>query len=576
MKTKNINIMHTVLVLFAFLAPVFVSAFEKSITVYASLGLFAGCAGYRIFKDGRIVLTKSCLFLAAVAVYSFIQLIWVSDKGSQLALASMFLAASIGSLIIADFKRQIGNENLQNTELRLVYSASLCYTVMAILHQIFIESKFIDCSMCFGGGAGATSAFVAVMGIAATIKLFGKNKRKSAFYIAMPLMGYMLIMSKSPIGYLFAAVVAFAWAITHKHKKAEALIALVGCAALGIINVINAAAVLFTNSAYFTGAIKGLVSVFGIGYGGYNATVAVVDKGYENAVTVFNLMSEAYGVVGIAVMAILIMAGVMHYKKERRFRNLLMLIFSLGVIFSSSATLAFTLPVIGMYYASCEDGVEIYINKATTLILAVFVAFSALFTLAHVPYGLGKHQCDLGNYNKGGAYYAAGASMEIFNSHGWERAYKAYMRGEEAPSYPMQRMLIDKAIKYNKKNYGYYRDMADVYTAEGDYIKALEVWEDIIARHDKEKLYPIYAGKIVDVMANCPIGLEKTEELFQRLDTYTKKATDKQIILEMNNILAKSQQYYVNAREGGKIEGDMYFETEAMTEVEYESSSAES
>ncbi len=576
MKTRKINIMHTALVLFVFLAPIFASAFEKTIAVYASLFFFAATVGYRILKDGFIILTRSALFLSLIAAYSFLQLIWVSDKGSQFALASLFLASAAGSLIIADYKKQIGSENFKNTALRLVYSASLFYTVMAILHQIFIESKFLDCTMSFGAGASATSAFIAVIGIVAALKLFGKNKRQKAFYIAVPLMVYMLIMSKSLIGYFFAAAAFFAWAMTRRHKKAEAFLALVACATLGVINIINAVAVLFANPAYFNGAIKGLVSVFGIGCGGYNATAAVVGKDYAGFMTTFNLLGEAYGVIGFVIMALLVAEGVSLYRREKRFEHLLMLIFTVAVIFSSSATLAFTLPLICMYYTNSEESVEIYIHKAAVIILAVPMVFSALFTFAHIPYGLGKHQCDLGNYTKGGAYYSAGASMEIFNSHGWEKAYKAYMKDENERSYTRERALIEKAMQFNKKNYSYHCDMADVYTAEKDYLKALEVWDNIILRHDKEYLYPMYGEKIVDVMANCPLGLEKTKELFERLDTYAKKATDKGIIFEMNNLLTKSQQYYVNAREGVQIAGDMYFDTEDVPEVEYESGSAES
>ena len=164
--------------------------------------------------------------------------------------------------------------------------------------------------------------------------------------------------------------------------------------------------------------------------------------------------------------------------------------------------------------------------------------------------------------------------MEIFNSGGWEKAYKAYSKGENR-SYKDEIELIEKAHKFNKKNYSYYRDMAEVYTAEGDYLKALEVWDDIILRHDREQLYVEYANKILDVMANCPLGLERTEELFNKIDTYAKKATDKAVVFEMNNILSKSQKYYVNAREGGSVVGDMYPE-EDVPEVEYESGSAES
>lgn len=576
MKKKDINILHINLMLFVFIVPLVASAFEKTIAVYISLGLFSIAVGYRVFKSGVIVLTKSSVFLFMVAAYSFLQMLWVSDKGSQFALGAMMLAASLASCVIADYKKQIGSENFKSTAVRLVYLAALFYTVMAILHQIFIESKFLFCSMSFGSGSSATSAFIAVVGIMAAMKLFRKNMKQAGFYVAVPLMGYMLIMSKSVLGYLFAALVAFAWAITHKHKKAEALICLIVSLVLGVINVISALAILFTNPLYFNGAVKGLVSIFGVGSGGYNAVAAITDKGYEGFAITINYMLEAYGAIGLGIVVLTIAAGVLCYRREKRFEHLLMIFFTMGVLMSSSATLVFTLPVIGMYYANCEDGVTVYTNRIASAVAVVPIIFSLLFTLAHVPYGLAQHQCDLGNYQKGGAYYAVGASMEIFNAHGWEMAYEAYSKSGDEALYEEQKEIIDKAVKFNKKNYTYHRDLANVYSAEGDYIKALEIWSDIIVRHDKEYLYPMYAQKIVDVMANCPLGLEKTEELFERLGTYTKKATQKDIVFEMNNLLTKSQQYYVNARESGQTTAEDWYSVEDTREEAHESSNTES
>ena len=579
LRKRDINILHTVLTLFVFLAPVFGSAWEKSTVIYFALALFLGCLGYRIYKTGQLVLTKSFLFLTAISLYAFIQLIWVSDKGAQTALGAMFLVAAASSLLVADYKKQIGSENLANITIRLVYSASLFYSVMAILHQIFIESRFLGCSMSFSAGSGATSAFIAVIGITAAIKLFGKNIKQPAFYLAVPVMAYVLIMAKSFQGYLFAALALFAWAMTHKHRKTEAFGALMLCLVLGVVNAINTIAGLLINSEAVNGAIKGITSIFGIGAGGYNAVSAVVSKGYNSFPTTFSFMLESFGIIGFAIMLVAIGAGVICCMREKRFVNVFMLVLTLAVMFSSSATLVFMLPVTVMYYTCREDGVAFEINKAAAFLVAVPFVFSLLFTLAHIPYTIGKHQCDLGNYEKGGALYTVGAQMEIFNSQGWEKAYTAYMKqgteGESAPAYGLCKSLVEKAARFNKMNYKYNLDLATLYTAQGDYLKALEVWDDIIVRYDNEILYPKYAEKIVDVMAKCPIGLEKTEELYAKVDTYAKKATDKDIVFEMNNILAKSQQYYVSAREGEKIAGDMYIDAEDVTEVDYESSSAE-
>ena len=73
---------------------------------------------------------------------------------------------------------------------------------------------------------------------------------------------------------------------------------------------------------------------------------------------------------------------------------------------------------------------------------------------------------------------------------------KQYEFGDSAASYGLIKEPILEAGRFNKKNYKYKRDLARVYTKQGDYLKALEIWDDIMIRYDDEVLYPEYAEKI--------------------------------------------------------------------------------
>ncbi|MBR5535631.1 MAG: hypothetical protein IKU60_03175 [Clostridia bacterium] len=580
MRSREINILHITLTIFIFVIPVILSAFEKGVGVYLSLFLFALCMGLGIIRNRYAVLSKTAVCMLAMSAYSFLSLLWVSDKGCQVMAGSMFLTAAFACLLIGDYKYKCGNAALGDIAFRLIYSASLFYSVIAVLHQIFIESSFIGCSMDLGKGSPDTGAFIAVFGIVSALRLFGNKKRQPEFYVAVPIFAYVLLMTKSFMGYLFAFAVAFAWCITRRHKKVEALLCLSGCAVMGIVNAINAVAELIvTKNAYLNGAIKGLVSVLGIGCGGYNATCAVTEGGYEGFPSVLSFLTEAYGIIGVGFVIVALCGAVMCCMKRPGFINLVMLMLTIGVLLSSSEAAAFTIPLIAMYYTCREDGVIVYIHRSISVIFALVGIFALLFASSHIPYAIADHNYDMGRFDKAGRYYEAGARMEMISSYGWERAYKAYMKeygADENALYSEHRRLIRNAIKFNKKNYGYYRDMAKVYTAEGDYIAAMETWENIILRHDKEVLYPSYAEKIYDVMANCPVGLDMMGELYTKIDTYAKKATDRDIIFEMNNILARSQTYYINVREGVFEEADMYEAVENMTEAEYESGNTES
>lgn len=576
-KEKQMNILHNVLTVFVFLAPVLGSGLEKSTAVYASLCMFAFCVGYRIFKEKYIVITKTFLLSAAIWLFSFIQLFWASDKGSQLQLSALFLVSACASLVMGDCKNKIGKDNLSVMWTRLMYPASFIYAVCAILYQIFIDSRFLGSAMDFGSGSPTAAACLMVLGMVSANRVFKNNKKQPLFYVSVALMVYVFLMTKSFLGYMFCAALLFAHAMKQKHKKAEAFALMVVTAVLGVLNGVYAVASLIKNPELFNGSIKGLLSIIGVGAGGYNAAVSVVDKGYTGFPPVCSFFLEAFGIIGVVVIALYVMAAVRNYVRTKSFDDIILMFLVIAMFLSESSALVFMLPLVTMFLTARDEGVEIRLHKWIGLVTAVPVCFSLLFTLAHIPYVFANHHWDMGRYSESASCYSVGATMELVNSHGWEKAYLAEQKAFEETGVGTRRSeFLSKAAKYNKKDYMYQRNLADVYTSEGDYLKAFEIWEGIILRHDKEYLYPMYAEKICDVMANCPVGLEKTEMLYNSLNELAKKSTDKDIILSVNNILARSQQYYVNAREGG-VMGDMYTETvENVTEVEYESGNTES
>ena len=576
-KIKNVNVMHLLLMLFAFFVPTLGSATEKRAIVYISLCVAFLCIGYVILKNKRIVLTKSFIMFISLSCYTFLQMIWVSDKGCQFTLGALFLMCAAGALSICEYKRQVGYDNACEILKRLVFSAALLYAVTALLWQIFIESSFIACRMDFLNGSATATACVMIAGMIAMLSLFGIKKNKPWVYAAFALMLYVFIMTKSLLGYLAAAVIVFVYFMKHKHKRSEAFAALVVVAVLSLFNVGAFIADMINNREKLNAAIKGLVSIFGVGCGGYNAANSIIDKAYEGYATLTGLMMEAFGVIGAALVLLWVVYSVFVYKKTHSFTDFVMVVFVVALMLSSSAAAVFMLPAIGMYYALKEDyPATLHLPGWISVICILLCALFAVPSIASVPYALAQNAFDMGKYEKSASLYQAGATLEMFNSHGWEKAYEAEVKAfNETGIAPDRHSYIDNAIKFNSKNYEYKRLKAEVYTSDGDYQAALDIWSGIITRYDREYLYPAYAQKILDVMKNCPLGLERMEELYALLNEYGAKAQDKNVILLVNNIITKSQQYYINAREGIDIAGDMYNVTEEVTEVEYESSNTE-
>lgn len=575
-KIKNISVVHTVLMLFLFLSPVFGSGLENRAVVYISLCALFLCMAFTVIKSGRIVLTKTFAVFMSIAIYAFLQLLFVSDKGSQFAWASAFLLCATASLVMGEYRRQIGSDALGQIFKRLVFAGAVIYAVAAVLYQVFIQSSFWGSQMDFSGGSATAAACFMLAGIMLLGEMFGTKTKNVWVYIAFAVMAYVFVMTKSFVGYTVAALVVFAFFMTKKHKRTEAFVSLVGVAAASVLSIIVAIADVVSNPMKINAAIKGLVSIFGVGCGGYNAANSVLGKAYESEAATGALMAESFGVIGVVFVAIWIAGAFLQYKKTRSFTDLVLMLVFIALVFSSAASVVFALPVVCMYYTMREEDYVIWeLHGAFSALFGLLAVFFLIPSLAFVPYSMARQSLDVGKYEKSAELYAAGASMEMFNSKGWEAAYNSSVKAfEETSVAPYREKYIDNAIKFNKKNYEYKVEKAKVHTADGDYLGALEIWESIITRYDREYLYPAYAQRIYDVMANCPIGLERVEELYNKIGEYAKKATDAAVVREVNDILAKSQEHYINVREGTVTYGDMYI-TEDAVEAEHESGNTE-
>ena len=189
------------------------------------------------------------------------------------------------------------------------------------------------------------------------------------------------------------------------------------------------------------------------------------------------------------------------------------------------------------------------------------ISFFVMLTAARCFYAFGQDAFDRGKYDQAADWYITAARMELFNSEGWQKAYNALYKDyteNDTDNLLKQEECLKNASKHNKANYKYKRLVANVYTNEKRYNDALTVWDEIILKHDKEYLYPMYARKICDVMEHEKNTLERMTQLYSKIEAYGKKCTNMDTKIKVNNILTESQKYYVLAREGDYSEADMY------------------
>lgn len=539
-----------ILTLFVTLVPILGALWDKTAVTYASLCVCLVVFGHTVYKNGAIILTKTSAVMLIIALYSFAGLGWASDKGAHFAYSVVFLSAALAGVGAREAKRRMG-DSFDEGALRVGYIAALVYGAVAVFCQIFIESKFLLGGMDLINGSSAMTAIIMLWGIYSCVKLFEGKAKSLGYYPSLVFMTAVFVLAGSAPGYFCATLVLLYIALKVKRKRVESFVMWVGVILTGLYTLVYAVISLLTSRVSFEGAFRGLVSVVGLGKGGYNALGAVLDGGYKSAPPVFIELTEAFGIVGIIIVILTILCVWIVCTNTNSVRDVLgALSFAVFMLTSSNALLCIVL--FAALAATFEDGIEVKISRGWSLLIVLPLALGAFLTFSRIPYALGQNAFELGEYKKAEEYFAFGARCEMFSSQGWEKAYlsgeRAYEKGEDNAL--RQKEYALNAQRFNKKNYKYRKYIADAEIRIGNEEEALEIWEGIISRYDKEALYAEYAEKIGLVMEKGNKNLLETEALYKTLEEYANKAESLSVKKEINDILAKSQKYYIEKREG--------------------------
>lgn len=547
--------------LFAVFVPVCGSVFDGKAVLYLFSALCLLALGIAAYEGRSLPFSKVSLFLLAASFFSLAGLFWVSDKGSQFFLAAVPAASFAFSSAVAAAAKIRGREALSLAAKTVYYSASL-YAAVDVLYQFFIADKALSYRMDFGSGSSFASAALMTIGIMCARRVRRGRERSAGFIAALILMVYVLIMTGSIAGYIFAAAVLLRASLHKKKLRVEAFVCaavLVFLSVLKIIYTIGKAALL---KEHFAAALYGIGSVFGRGCGGYNAAFGILGKAYDTSPPGILFLCEVGGVFGLAGAVCAVIYAMRKYFAKPKISNFVALALLCGLIFSSSEQMIYALPLLAAYYMLGEDGVNV---RAGTVLSWIFVPLGAFFiylSVSRVPFALGKSALENEAYASAAEYCEMGARMEMFSSEGWEKAYEALKKA--GGSAEEKKFCLEKAEKFNPEKLEYAKERAEVFSSEKSYAAALAIWEEIIEKCDSEYLYPEYAEKIFDAMEHGTSDAEREKELYERLLLCAEKCTDDEVKRAVNDILARAQRFYVVSLEGGEPAGDMY--NEAVTE----------
>ena len=557
------------LTLFVAIVPIMGAISDKTAVIYASLLFSLVSLALSVKKTGKIFVTKTAGVMLITGLMSLVWVFFVTDKASQTKFGAIFFAAAAIAMTANWAKNRYGEEAFSVYLFKVMYVSALVYAFVALFYQIFVEANPLFGGVDLGGGSSSATAMIMMLGTVSCIRLFYGKAKTIAFYPSIALMGLVFVMTGSLVSYLAAAILALVTAVNTKRKKIEVFIMAGAVALLSLVTVIGALVDVFTGKFEPEGAFRGVVSIVGIGCGGYDAIGAVTGGGYASYPVFYNLLIEALGIFGVAIIVCVVLGACRVCTKAPTLLKTALFLSVIVIMCTSSAGVCYMAPLLALVISPlCEEEKEVIVNKAWSYAFIIPVAFCALMVFARIPYRMGLDAYDLGKYGFSADCYRVSAFCQMFDAETHERAYEAKFAnyGETGEGLDECIAHLESAMKFNKKNYLYRVLLADVYTKKGDVAKSLEIWDGIIARYDKEELYVEYAGKIRDAIRDGDFDIVRVQGLYNKLLGLASQIENEQIKFEVNNILSESQRYYIEKREG---KGEVYYENLDVPEVEF-------
>lgn len=572
-KEKNAQAGLSAAIIYTMLAPVLGSVTETKAAVFLLTAFSCGALAWCIVKTRRVPFSRTTVLCLLCTIVAFAAIFYTSNKGSQFYLFTiMFQTTVIVSLCETATAEVDGAKVKELMRRAMYYSATLC-AVFALLYQVFICSDFLRCRMDFGSGSSYAVSVIMSAGMMCALYVYRGRKKTMGFFFAMAVMMYVYIFARSAAGYIILSASALMYSLKDKKKIYMTVLALAGLFASVLYKIILTVSNYREVLSFIKAAFCGVMSVGGLGSGGYNAVYAAVEQGYSGSPPVIVNILESCGIAGLLLAAALVFGSVKAYTEKKSVSSFAAMLIFIGMLFSSSEHMTFGLPLTAAYYALEARPSKALKGKLLALPVLAAGLFMAYMTACRVPHIMGRLAIEDGNIDSGIEYYSTAAEMELFNSEGWIKAYEGSCTLlEESGGRPeMCVELLNNAISFDKANIVYRIELADVYTALGRYEDALKMWDNILRDFDNEKLYPGYALKIHDVMKIKTGEQEYERELYKKLEKYAMRSSNREIVKEVNDIMAKAQRFYVASIEGVTAPGDMYSEpTEPESETETE------
>ncbi len=519
-KQKSLAVLQLSMALLMILIPSLTGIIDSTASAYALIAV----AGFLLIKrckdTGEVYFGVFQASYMLLLIYAIISSLWVTNRNAHFEYITVVLLSLMFFILVTDYFSENTEENIGR---RIQYMLSASGVICAIINVVYWLNYLVPEGKSDGLAAGTGSSdFLAVfmvLSIALVLKLIKGNsrKRRNLFVLAAAVMLFVLIMTKSMFGWIFAGALIITYAFTSKWKNMFFPIALV---TTGIFFIITLVSGIGSGSAFKDVFAFGIKSVLGNGGGFWSAKESFLASPAKNGMPgLIASLCGASGIIGVLVCVVILIRVIWQFLKAKTWTGFICMLITImlmllplpenyGVIILWTGLMAYNeKEAFSAHKKSMNKEVvkKFIYTTAVLCVLAVFMLCQQFIKISAQ-----------GNYKKGkytDAYrlYNTVSNINIADAESPQLAAQALLKsGRVKENYDEAIRLIEKARKKDKNNLINMKIKAEIYYECGMYEHSV-------------KEYTLLASK---AKINDEYNLRIAESLFKIVEKKPKGSSD--------------------------------------------------
>lgn len=549
-KNTSVALLKIVVAVFCVAAPILVGFLGVGATTYLLLVIFTAMLSMRIMVSGRICISSPQIMLGGLITFTLIMTPFTRSgiNGvhfvSQLCLLWSFMA------VIGDYFGENSADGLKGRLMYLVLISGLVCSFANIAYWLCVLVPVgSKASLSFITGQNSLLAIYMVCAIFCAVNLMYKNtkRKKQALSLAIIPLLFVLVMSKSVIGYVILAVLLASFFVKLRARKFYVPIMFVMLLSITFIAVIC-----YKSTAQVDAILSGLNSIIGVGGGGFLSGQEIYQTSYypyNDMLALFAILTSSCGIAGLLFAVLLIARCVYLFAKNKTqlsfFTLLFVVIFMIVPVTNGLLVMLLSCGLL-TYNEYVNSALSKSLNKNKHQRISVFFAAITVMAVYLFVHSVISNSADVklknGDYESAAKLYENAAVINPADDVSCIKASVCIRKSNG--DYKNALRFAEKAEKRNKKSLESIKEKAYVYAYAGDLSESVMQWKYVCAKAPYNDTYKVKLSQsLYKIIKNAEKGSSETKEAYKEIVQIAEKTSNLDCKKQINDIVDKAQKY---------------------------------